>query len=131
MMPVWMSVSINTFVLLIWVAIYRSFQYWSTNINRSNRLPAISLLFMLSAIFCSIIDSTFWGGSIDYISLLSFVIFDIKDIYLFIAISLMFYVAVDYSVHYYKLPKTERGKLNDKLSVFYWVKLGLPTKPVL
>jgi signal peptidase II len=128
-MSMMMSVLINIISLLVWIVIYRLFSYWSLYLNRLTRIPKISFFLMFSAFLCSTIDRIFWGGSIDYIQLLDWFIFDLKDVYLSLAIALMFYFVIDYCVQYYKMPLTERSEMNKKLSVLHWVKLGLPTKP--
>jgi signal peptidase II len=39
-------------------------------------------MFLFAGILCSFLDKIFWGGSLDYIWLKHFFIFDLKDIYL-------------------------------------------------
>lgn len=45
---------------------------------------SISLLeiFLVAGIICSLIDRVFWNGSLDYIHLKGFFVFDLKDVYL-------------------------------------------------
>lgn len=44
--------------------------------------------FMLAGAFCSLVDKVFWDGSLDYIYLNGMFTFDLKDVYLNVAIGL-------------------------------------------
>lgn len=45
----------------------------------------IILVFGLAGCFCSLIDKLFWGGSLDFLEIPNFFIFDIKDCYITIS----------------------------------------------
>ncbi len=74
----YMHIFLNTFLLLLTVAIFHfiSVRY------EENIIINISFTFLLSGEICSLIDKLFWGGSLDYILLNGFFIFDLKDVYL-------------------------------------------------
>lgn len=46
---------------------------------------AILFTFLFAGVLCSLIDKTVWGGSLDFIWLKGFFIFDIKDVYVSVA----------------------------------------------
>lgn len=54
----------------------------------SPRLCQGGFLFLISGASCSLIDKIFWNGSLDYIYLNGFFTFDLKDLFLNIAIIL-------------------------------------------
>lgn len=45
----------------------------------------VGFIFLFSGFICSLIDKIFWGGSLDYIRLVGFFTFDLKDLYVTIA----------------------------------------------
>jgi signal peptidase II len=47
-----------------------------------NQYVSCLFLFLYAGGFCSLIDKMAWGGSLDYIWLKGFFIFDLKDVYL-------------------------------------------------
>lgn len=49
---------------------------------KENQILNVVILFLLSGSFCSLIDKLFWGGSLDYIWLKGFFVFDLKDVYI-------------------------------------------------
>ena len=44
-------------------------------------IPTVLLILGLSTGFRKLIDDIFWGGSLDYIQLFDWFIFDLKDVY--------------------------------------------------
>lgn len=64
--------------LLIIIIIYDFLKYKKYN------LLIIDFMFinLLAGAICSLIDKVFWGGSLDFIWLKGFFIFDIKDVYI-------------------------------------------------
>lgn len=46
------------------------------------QIVKVSFSFLVSGILCALIDIIFWGGSLDFIWLKGFFIFDIKDCYI-------------------------------------------------
>jgi len=46
------------------------------------KLLNISISFVIAGIICSFIDVVFWGGSLDFIGLFDWFIFDMKDVWL-------------------------------------------------
>ncbi|HEX3046091.1 MAG TPA: signal peptidase II [Bacillota bacterium] len=80
-------VHIATVVIMI-IFIYWFYRFLNQRIGNNN---TINLLFALvfSAAICSLLDKIFWNGSLDYILLKGFFTFDLKDVYINIAIGLL------------------------------------------
>ena len=130
MMPLYMAVVINVALILIMLVYYRYLKFTTFNWEKFNRLPSISLIFMLAGAFCKLIDDIFWGGSLDYIQLFNWFIFDLKDVYLTtIAMPIIVFFIIAYEIHLHKLPKEERKEMERKQEFWCWVKLGFPMKP--
>ena len=69
------------------------------------------------------IDTVFWGGSLDYIMLRFFpYIFDLKDVYLTCSPILLIPWLISYYRYYYKLSKEERKKEDNEISLIKWLK---------
>lgn len=68
----------NVVLLLISIILY-DFIYTKYTMYRLARL---NFCFVFAGAFCSLIDKIAWGGSLDFIWLKGFFIFDVKDIYL-------------------------------------------------
>ncbi|WP_032121438.1 signal peptidase II [Clostridium amazonitimonense] len=71
--------------------------YWFTYMNNKHgysKIGKILQIFLISGGLCSLIDKIFWNGSLDYIMLKGFFIFDLKDIYInvFNAILIIFVI---------------------------------------
>lgn len=47
-----------------------------------NNTLNLAFVFIISGAICSLIDKLIWGGSLDYIYLVGFFIFDLKDVYI-------------------------------------------------
>lgn len=59
-----------------------------SNTYQKNKLFHTCFAFLLSGSLCSFIDKVFWDGSLDYIQVTGFFTFDLKDVYLNVAIGL-------------------------------------------
>lgn len=68
---------LNLVLLLVLVSVYQYLQL----IHLTKKSVYLALLFFLSATVCSTIDRVFWGGSLDFIVFMGWII-DFKDIYL-------------------------------------------------
>lgn len=60
---------------------YYAFKYFE-NKNIKNSMINILKVFLFSGVICSLLDKIFWNGSLDYILLKEFFVFDLKDCYL-------------------------------------------------
>lgn len=60
---------------------YYAFKYFE-NKNIKNSMINILKVFLFSGVICSLLDKIFWNGSLDYILLKGFFVFDLKDCYL-------------------------------------------------
>jgi signal peptidase II len=93
------------------------------------RKGSIYFLFVIytAGSFCSLIDTIFWGGSLDYILFRFFpYIFDLKDVYL--TCSPLFFLPwyISYCRDYYKLTKEERKQEHKETGFIKWIKAGCP-----
>jgi signal peptidase II len=131
MMPGYMAVSLIIISILLVIAVYRLCTYYSFNWSRYKSLPGLYLIFTLSGASCSLIDVVFWGGSIDYIQLFNWFIFDLKDVYLSLGSVCVFLYLIVYYKQYYALSKEERKEYSKKTNLLSWLKAGLPLKPIL
>lgn len=68
-------------VLLVILVGYSIFKYLETK-NLRQKIINILKVFFFSGAICSLIDKVFWNGSLDYILLKGFFVFDLKDCYL-------------------------------------------------
>ena len=85
---------INIFSLAILVFIYQFFK----KREYTNVYYEITFLFIFSGTLCSLIDKIVYKGSIDYM-LLGGHIYDIKDVYLFIAVLFLTMYIFTYLMH--------------------------------
>lgn len=91
-------------VLLVWGRRYAAS-------IRSIPLPLeYSFIFILAGAICSVIDKIFWGGSLDFIGLFSWFIFDTKDLYITVGITIFAIYTLAYSL---KNPKAANGSKID------------------
>jgi signal peptidase II len=95
--------------------------------DKYNKLPKLSLPLGLAGVLSALIDSVFWGGSIDFILLFDWFTFDIKDVYLNITVALIALYTLLYTPRYYKLSKEDRKKRG----IIRWVKGGCPIKSIM
>lgn len=76
------NVYLSILNILIIVALVLFYLYLKKHTTHENiRNLNFMLIFLLAGTSCSLIDKIFWGGSLDYIRILSKTI-DLKDIYL-------------------------------------------------
>ena len=130
MMPLYMAVAISVIVMLLMVVYYRHLKFLTNSWEKYSKLPEIFLIFVLGGGFCKLIDDIFWGGSLDYIQLFDWFIFDLKDVYLTtIALPIAIFIIITLEVRLQQLPKEKRKEEKRKQSFWYWVKLGFPMKP--
>ena len=80
------------------------------------------LLFMIVGTVCRLIDAIFWGGSIDYIGLFDWFIFDLKDVYITAGGTFAVLALIRYLRAYYKLDKEERKQQGK--GFWAWMKKG-------
>lgn len=64
-------------ILVVWFYLYSKKHSEESNIQKLN----VMYVFLLAGTCCSLIDKIFWGGSLDYIRIMSIIV-DLKDIYL-------------------------------------------------
>ena len=129
MMPLYMAVAISVIAIFIIIVLYRYLKFITFDWGKYNKLPNIILIFLLAGAFCKLIDDIFWGGSLDYIQLFDWFIFDLKDVYLTtIAMPVLAYFVIAYEIHLHKLPKEERRKVKKKQRFWHWAKLGFPVE---
>ncbi len=79
--------------------------------------------FLFAGMICSLTDKLFWGGSLDYIWLKGFFIFDLKDVYLTVFEVLMIIAVI---VNYKGLRKIKTGQALIELCGF--LKAGIHGK---
>lgn len=75
---------------------------------RVGRLEKILYIFLFAGILCSFLDKVVWGGSLDYIWLKHFFIFDLKDVYLTVFEIL---VILCFIIHYNEIKKLNEKKM--------------------
>ena len=78
-MPIGIMIVLQSSLAIGMTLLYRYQRYAAVKINLWLDL---SFCFALAGIGCSVIDVVFWGGSLDYIGLLDWFIFDMKDVFL-------------------------------------------------
>lgn len=120
--PVWQMIALQILVLAVVTLLYRYLVYKS-----GNRQPLLVAFysFVAAGICCSFIDVVFWGGSLDFMGLFNWFVFDTKDVYLNTA-------SACFLVWLLKNENTNKGNLenkNNKLAVIQWMKAGFPMQP--
>lgn len=130
MMPLYMAVIISVIAILILILYYRYWVFCTFKWGKYSRIPTIFLTLVMAGGFCKLIDDIFLGGTLDYIQLFDWFIFDLKDVYLTtIAFPLWAFYVISYKIHLHKLPKEKYKEEKMKQRFWYWVKLGFPMKP--
>ena len=76
-MGFWTHLILRCFVAILLVIIYDLFKTISNNAKIIN----IAFIFAFASLSCSLVDTIFWGGSLDFIYLKPLFIFDLKDLY--------------------------------------------------
>jgi len=129
MMPLHIAVVISVIAILVIIVFYRYLKFITFSWGKYSGIPTIFLILTMSSAFCKLIDDIFWGGSLDFIQLFDWFIFDLKDVYLTIASIMMFFFAIAHEVYHHKLPKEKREEEKMRQKFWCWVKLGFPMKP--
>jgi len=130
MMPLHFAIIISIIAIFAMVVGYRYLKFHTHDFGKYSKLLDIFLIFALAGVCCKLIDDIFWGGSLDYIRLFDWFIFDLKDVYLTtIAMPIMLFCIIALEVRFYHLPKEQRKIERRKQSFRYWAKLGFPIKP--
>jgi len=124
MMPLHFAIIISVVAIFVMIIIHRYLVFLTLKWEKYHSLPTISLVLVLSTGFCKLIDDIFWGGSLDYIQLFDWFIFDLKDVYGTVAVLVMLYFSITLEVYSRKLPKEKRKELR----LLNWIKLGFPTR---
>lgn len=91
--------------------------------NPTDRYVFWLFTFLFAGMFCSLTDKLFWGGSLDYIWLKGFFIFDLKDVYL-TAFEILMIAAVLFNYKGLRNIKTSQA-LSD---IFRFTKAGIHGK---
>ena len=80
-------------VVVILIFVYTALKYLENKVGNYSWVKTMKISFMSGGL-CSLIDKVFWDGSLDYILLWGFFVFDLKDCYINIftitAITIMF-----------------------------------------
>ena len=119
-------VFITIFCLLVF-GIILPFSLYSIYISKKyKRLVYAFFSFIIAGITCSWIDKVFWSGSLDYIGLFDWFIFDLKDVYITICVPLIILWYILYLRDYIKLNKEERKQEKKETKMLNWIKKGCP-----
>lgn len=84
------------------------------------------ITFFTAGLICSFLDVIFWGGSLDFMDLSNYFIFDIKDIYLSIGEVFLVLFIIKYLQMYYSLGKEARKEQKKREKFLLWIKHGCP-----
>ena len=84
--------------------------------------------FVVAGAVCAWIDVAFWGGSLDYIGLFDWFIFDLKDAYMFAFLPFYILWYGLYLRDYMKLSKEERKQEKLETNSIKWIKNGCPSE---
>lgn len=69
-------------IIVIFVFFSGYLLYRKKKVVNSSCAVKVLMVFGIAGSICSIIDKLFWGGSLDFIELKNFFIFDVKDCYI-------------------------------------------------
>lgn len=73
------TILLNVFALFLFFSGYMLYQAKRAHISFWVK---IIMIFGISGCLCSLIDKLFWGGSLDFLQIPNFFIFDLKDCYI-------------------------------------------------
>lgn len=76
------TISLNILVLFVFLSGYLLYKTKRTHTSFQVKLI---MVFGATGCLCSLIDKVFWGGSLDFLQIPNFFIFDLKDCYLTVA----------------------------------------------
>lgn len=96
-------------VCILWIGL-RIYNYWLTVLDRREKLVQIIATLFFSGTICSLIDSIYWKGSIDYIRIFNQITFDLKDCYISGVIILMITSSLMYGRKNCKVELIELGR---------------------
>lgn len=71
-------VIVNSIIVFLSIAIF----FFVRERYQENKVVYLAFLLLIAGGLCSLIDKLFWGGSLDYILLKGFFVFDLKDVYI-------------------------------------------------
>ena len=80
-------------VIVILIFSYYTFKYLEYKKMKNSEINILKT-FLFSGVICSLIDKIFWNGSLDYIMLKGFFVFDLKDCYIttFEVLAVIFFI---------------------------------------
>lgn len=78
----WVLISLNIFIIFIMISGY---SFYKTKNEQTSHSVKVIMNCGLAGAICSLIDKAFWGGSLDFLQIHNFFIYDLKDFYLTIA----------------------------------------------
>lgn len=119
--PEWLMVVFQFAMLAVVVLLFRYLTYRT----RGNQ-PLLRVFFSFGAagICCSFIDVVFWGGSLDFLGLFNWFVFDTKDVFLNTAV---FALAI-WLTGRERERERKRIEASSWAMLFTWVKKGCPMK---
>jgi lipoprotein signal peptidase len=80
--------------ILIGVMVPVYFSFYRNKIAPDKKLIDTAIIFMMAAILCALIGNIFWAkGTLDYIYLKSFFVFDLKDVFIDIGVVIFLFYA--------------------------------------
>lgn len=119
--PVWMMVAFQLAVLAI---IVLAFRYFTFRAFSRQRVLQTALSFGAAGVCCSFIDVVFWGGSLDFMGLFNWFIFDTKDLFLNTALVMLIF----WSIWYEKEKERKQIPGNNWRTILQWLRHGCPVK---
>jgi len=130
MMPLHVSILYNVIGFPLVVIMYKFMRFTDGLLifDKYKKLPVMYLTLAISGTLCKMTDDIFWGGSIDYILLFNWFVFDLKDVYISSCMVLIVIYSVIYFKYYYNLSKSERKEHDKEIKSLKWLKPGLPSQ---
>ena len=127
MMPLYVSILWIVIGSPLIVIVYKFMKFTAGLLvfDKYKKLPGVFLIFAISSSLCKMADDIFWGGSIDYILLFDWFVFDLKDVYINFELIIIAIYTIIYYKFYYNLSKSERKEHDKKIKSFKWLKSGL------
>lgn len=72
----------NILVIFCFFIIITGYQFYRSKSTKESLPANLIFIFLMAGSICSLIDKVFWGGSLDFLRIPGFFIFDLKDCYL-------------------------------------------------